>query len=94
MFDDVTDKLDRQREWESHKGRGQELASSRASGSGIGFGWSVAGGSFCISPGKKKLAGETPLEAVMPPHPVPHVIRTGINASHNNFLFSLTKGKV
>ena len=50
----------------------------------------AAGGSAFISPGRKNVAGETDVPALMPEQPAPPSVKNTSIASHRKFHFNLT----
>jgi hypothetical protein len=59
------------------------------------IGWPVAAGrgTVFITPGKKKVAGETEPPTLTPPHPVRERTDAASIASRTNFQFNLTCSK-
>src|SRR5438045_3654581 len=53
----------------------------------------AGGGSACISPGRRKVAGDTLWDAFMPLHPATNNATAGIPASRRTFQFSITEAQ-
>ena len=69
------------------RGGGWEVGTTGEVGVAVAGGASL--GSTRISPGKKKDAGDTLWEALIPPHPASNKPRAGIIAKRNHLQLSL-----
>jgi hypothetical protein len=93
VLDDVSGNLRRQREWKTHDLNFNQRAWATwmaGATSGSGAAGSVGGGSAFISPGKRKLAGETLWDALIPLQPPPSNAALARSKANPTFLFAFT----
>jgi hypothetical protein len=90
MLNDMTGNLDRQGKWKPHRSELQNRASSVALSAGGAISTGGGRGSAFISPGTKKLAGETLRVAETPPQPPTVNASAGMMTSRKNFELNLT----